>query len=98
MTDKTAAPETVDFDGALKWARVWLSGSNALLKVRPDTANGARVILAQRELIGELVELLAIFLGQDDRFQISVGGNPVAVKKMFADAQSILARTRLVLP
>ena len=44
---------------------------------------------AQREL-GEAREFLAIFLGQDDRFQVSVGGNPNVVDAMLARARRTL--------
>jgi hypothetical protein len=40
----------------------------------------------------ELAKFLAIFLGADERFQVAVGGNPIAVDKMLADARAALAK------
>lgn len=42
--------------------------------------------------IDRLRDALAIFLGHDDRFQISVGGNPIAVKEMLEKAHAVFAR------
>lgn len=39
-----------------------------------------------------LVDILKIFLGHDERFQIAVGGNPLAVEKMLAAAKRTLVR------
>jgi hypothetical protein len=37
-----------------------------------------------------LVTALKIFLGHDDRFQVSVGGNPIAVDKMLEEARRLV--------
>lgn len=42
---------------------------------------------------GALVASLEAFL-EDDRFSVSVGGNPLAVEKMLADARSALAKAQ----
>lgn len=41
-----------------------------------------------------LLEMLAIFLGEDERFQVAVGGNPIAVDRMLDKARDILRRAR----
>jgi hypothetical protein len=40
----------------------------------------------------DLAEVVKVFLGHDDRFQIAVGGNPIAVEQMLANARACLAR------
>jgi hypothetical protein len=42
--------------------------------------------------IDRLRDALAIFLGHDERFQIAVGGNPIAVEKMMESARAVLGR------
>ncbi len=46
------------------------------------------------ETANELAEFVAIFLNEDDRFQVWVGGNPFAVDKMIAAARAALAKAR----
>jgi hypothetical protein len=41
-----------------------------------------------------LVTALKIFLGHDDRFQVSVGGNPIAVDKMLEEARHLVGAQR----
>jgi hypothetical protein len=48
----------------------------------------ARLITAAPELL----EIVAIFLGHDDRFQIAVGGNPSAVDAMLESARAVYAK------
>lgn len=43
-----------------------------------------------------LIRALSIFLGEDDRFQVAVGGNPSAVEAMLAEARAALASSREV--
>lgn len=45
-------------------------------------------------LIPDLVRYLAIFLGEDERFHIAIGGNPYATDKMLAAARATLAKAR----
>jgi len=40
----------------------------------------------------ELLAICKIFLGEDDRFQIAVGGNPIAVDKMLAEARETVTK------
>lgn len=40
----------------------------------------------------DLLSICQIFLGHDDRFQIAVGGNPIAVDKMLAAARAVVAK------
>ena len=40
----------------------------------------------------DLLKIVAIFLGHDDRFQPMVGGNPNAVYAMLEEARAIYAR------
>ena len=49
---------------------------------RPAKIINARMIAAAPDL----ARFLQIFLGHDDRFQVSVGGNPNAVDKMLDEA------------
>lgn len=42
----------------------------------------------------DLARIVAIFLNGDERFQVSVGGNPVALERLFADAHAALAKAR----
>ena len=42
----------------------------------------------------ELVELLAVFLGEDERFQIAIGGNPNAIEEFMGTARTALAKHR----
>jgi len=42
--------------------------------------------------IGRLRNVLAVFLGYDDRFQIAVGGNPIAVSEMMEEAHAAYNR------
>ena len=42
----------------------------------------------------DLARYLAIFLGEDDRFQTMIGGNPYAVDSMMDDARQALAAYR----
>ncbi len=41
----------------------------------------------------ELYEALKAFL-EDERFQVGVGGNPIAVERMIANARTVLAKAR----
>lgn len=41
-----------------------------------------------------LVKALDTFLGGDDRFRVAVGGNPIAVDQMIADARATLLSAR----
>lgn len=50
--------------------------------------------LKERE--GALVKALDIFLGGDDRFQVAVGGNPIAVDEMLNSARALIASAREV--
>ena len=50
--------------------------------------------LKLREVNADLVKYLSIFLGHDDRFQISVGGNPNAVDAMLDEAHAALAKAQ----
>ena len=42
--------------------------------------------------IDRLRDVLAIFLGYDDRFQIAVGGNQIDVEKMLEEAHAVFSR------
>lgn len=58
---------------------------------------GPKEALANAHLIAsapDLYEALAIFLGEDDRFQVTVGGNPIAVEAMLVKAHAALAKAR----
>ena len=39
-----------------------------------------------------LLAVLRIFLGHDERFQVAVGGNPIAVDRMLGAARSLLSK------
>lgn len=47
---------------------------------------------AAEQRIAAMRTYLNIFLGGDDRFQIAVGGNPIAVDKMLAEARAAAER------
>ena len=55
-----------------------------------ESPRDAALIAAARDL----ARFVAIFLGEDPRFQIAVGGNPNAVDKMLAAAHAALAKAR----
>jgi len=40
---------------------------------------------------------LSIFLGGDDRFLVSIGGNPIAIETMLGEAEEALATLRAAL-
>jgi hypothetical protein len=42
--------------------------------------------------LNDLISVVKIFLGHDDRFQIAVGGNPLAAEQMLAAAKRALVR------
>ena len=54
----------------------------------------ARLIVLAVNSHDALVEALAAFLGEDDRFDIAIGGNPIAVDRMLARARSALSLAR----
>lgn len=54
-----------------------------------DEADARRAVDAS-----DVVRFLAIFLGEDPRFDVAVGGNPIAVDKMLAEAREALDRAR----
>jgi hypothetical protein len=43
-------------------------------------------------LMAEMLEVAKIFLGHDERFQVSVGGNPIAVDRMLDHCRAIVAK------
>lgn len=46
-----------------------------------------------------LLRLAKILLGQDDRFQVAIGGNPIAVARLLDDARAMIAQAEgAVLP
>lgn len=49
----------------------------------------AETIARQKAKIESLKEALRIFLGGDDRFQVMVGGNPIAVERMLKNARAL---------
>lgn len=53
-----------------------------------DTEANARLVAAAPELLS----IVGIFLGHDDRFQVAVGGNPNAVDAMLAKARGVYAK------
>lgn len=42
------------------------------------------------DLIEALIKTLKIFLGDDERFQVAVGGNPIVVDRMLAEARALV--------
>jgi len=54
----------------------------------------ARLIVTAVNAHDDLVKYLSIFLGHDDRFQISVGGNPNALDAMLDEARAALAKAQ----
>lgn len=49
----------------------------------------AETIARQKAKIESLKGALRIFLGGDDRFQVMVGGNPIAVEQMLENARAL---------
>jgi hypothetical protein len=63
----------------------------------PDEKRPDDVCDANAHLIAaapELLKYLSIFLGHDDRFQVSVGGNPIAVDRMLEEARAALLKAQ----
>lgn len=46
------------------------------------------------EVNASLLAIAQTFLGEDDRFQVAVGGNPIAVDKMLEDARAVVSLVR----
>lgn len=46
------------------------------------------------DTIDALAEVAAIFLGEDARFHVAVGGNPNAIEEMLEKSRSALARAK----
>lgn len=42
----------------------------------------------------DLLAICEIFLGGDEKFQVAVGGNPIAVDKMLSDARAVVAKAK----
>lgn len=42
----------------------------------------------------DMLAICEIFLGGDERFQVAVGGNPMVVDKMLANARIVVAKAR----
>lgn len=57
---------------------------------REESEANARLIAAAPDLL----VLAEIFLGGDERYQVAVGGNPIAVDKMLADARATIAKAK----
>jgi hypothetical protein len=78
----------------------WLSLSDiegAWDEDKEAAANAAFIVRAVNSH-NALVKALSIFLGEDGRFQVAIGGNPIAVDAMLAEARAVLASTREVQP
>ena len=67
-------------------AAIYASNGNAAFIVRAVNSHEA------------LVKALSIFLGEDGRFQVAIGGNPIAIDAMLAEARAALASAREVQP
>lgn len=59
-----------------------------------------RLVTIQEQLreatnvIDALEKIAAIFLGEDARFQVAIGGNPYAIEAMLAESRDSLSRAR----
>jgi hypothetical protein len=62
------------------------SGAPAIVNTRAN----AHLIAAAPDL----ARIVEIFLNGDERFQVAVGGNPIALERLFADAHAALAKAR----
>lgn len=67
--------------------------AHSLLPNSEAKANAAFIVRACNSH-DALVKALDTFLGGDDRFRVAVGGNPIAVDQMIADARAILLSAR----
>ena len=74
---------------------VRLDCRRALVNAYPSLAAELRSARSEIERLTELLraaqDVVEIFLGEDDQFQVAVGGNPIAVDKMLMGARSLLA-------
>ena len=52
------------------------------------------VLREAADTIDALAEVAAIFLGEDARFHVAVGGNPNAIEEMLEKSRSALARAK----
>lgn len=50
------------------------------------------------DVIDALEKVAAIFLGEDARFQVAIGGNPHAIEAMLAESRAALSRARGDIP
>jgi hypothetical protein len=87
-----ATPEPADWFAALP---------ACLVPPQPDTTpshhgdalDAAMKAVAKPDaLMAEMLEVAKIFLGHDERFQVSVGGNPIAVDRMLDHCRAIVAK------
>jgi len=54
--------------------------------------------MAGNSEVPDLARFVAILTGEDDRFQVWIGGNPHAVDKMLDEARAALASARRLIP
>lgn len=54
----------------------------------------AAIIKVQRDMIDELVETLGALLGEDEKLQVGIGGNPTYVDKFIEKAWTILDKAK----
>lgn len=59
-----------------------------------DTGFPGDDLLILLTAISEAEKALGVFLGEDDHFQVAVGGNPNAVEAMIASARTTLSKLR----
>lgn len=88
-----ARHEAAEKDGGHEWCGVHGPGAHA------DRATLLRLLSEERAAVNALPELLAkvkrleaalrLFL-EDDRFHVSVGGNPIAIEQMIGQARAAL--------
>jgi hypothetical protein len=86
-------PTTQDIEIGRRILHNWCRDNN--LAIDPALASDLVQKIAEAIAVRDFEErqalraALCIFLGHDERFQVAVGGNPVAVEKMLNEARAL---------